>query len=343
MHHIKICFKSGSGRVKTLPYGIRQRALPISEGRKTMKKSKTKKLLTYVVICAVAMIAALNYHLFVFPNKFAPAGLNCICTMIQYITGISVGYMSLLINIPLAIVVYLKVSKSLALRSMFYVGVFSIMLVVLEKVDLSGIAYYTENGTSTILGPLVGGIIFGAGYSVLVRGSANSGGTDFVAALIHKYRPETNMFYIIFALNVTVALASYFVYDYKIEPVLLCILYSYMSSTVSDRMTKSGRAAVRFEIVTDYPEEIGQKIIQKLHHSATVVPARGLYAGREVNMLICVVNKGQMAKLADIIRSYPKTFAIMSSVNEVVGNFKKIDREGRQEQEILDRGDQAMV
>ena len=308
-----------------------------------MKNSKSKKLLTYLVIGAVAVMAALNYQLFVFPNKFAPAGLNGICTMIQYLTGLSVGYMSLLINIPLAIFVYLKVSRSLAMRSMFYVAVFSIMLVVLDKVDLSRFAYYTENGTSTILGPLAAGIIFGAGYSVLVQGSANSGGTDFVAAIIHKYRPEMNMFYIIFALNVTVAVSSYFVYDYKIEPVLLCILYSFMSSTVSDRMTKSGRAAVRFEIITDRPEEIGQKIIQKLHHSATVVPARGMYSGKEVNMLICVVNKGQMAKLADIIRSYPNTFAIMSSVNAVVGNFKKIDRDGKQEQDLLDHGDQAMV
>ena len=308
-----------------------------------MKKSKSKKFLTYLVIGAVAVMAALNYQLFVFPNKFAPSGLNGICTMIQYLTGLSVGYMSLLINIPLAILVYLKVSKSLAMRSMFYVVVFSIMLVVLDKVDLSRFAYYTENGTSTILGPLAAGIIFGAGYSVLVQGSANSGGTDFVAALIHKYRPEMNMFYIIFALNVIVAVSSYFVYDYQIEPVLLCILYSFMSSTVSDRMTKSGRAAVRFEIITDRPEEIGQKIIQKLRHSATVVPARGMYSGKEVNMLICVVNKSQMAKLADIIRSYPNTFAIMSSVNAVVGNFKKIDREGRQEKEILDHGDQAVV
>ena len=308
-----------------------------------MKNTKSKKLLTYVVIGAVAVMAALNYQLFVFPNKFAPAGLNGICTMIQYLTGLSVGYMSLLINIPLAIFVYLKVSRSLAMRSMFYVAVFSVMLVVLDKVDLTRFAYYTENGTSTILGPLAAGIIFGAGYSVLVQGSANSGGTDFVAAIIHKSRPEMNMFYIIFALNVTVAVSSYFVYDYKIEPVLLCILYSFMSSTVSDRMTKSGRAAVRFEIITDHPDEIGQKIIQKLHHSATVVPARGMYSGKEVDMLICVVNKGQMAKLADIIRSYPHTFAIMSSVNAVVGNFKKIDRDGKQEQDLLDHGDQAMV
>ena len=308
-----------------------------------MKKSKSKKLLTYGVIGLVAMVAALNYQLFVFPNRFAPAGLNGICTMIQYLSGISVGYLSLIINIPLAIFVYLKVSRSMAKRSMFYVGVFSIMLVVLDKVDLSRFVYYTENGTSAILGPLVGGIIFGSGISILVKASANSGGTDFVAAIIHKYRPDFNLFYIIFTLNVAVALASYFVYDYQIEPVLLCVLYSFMSSTVSDRMTKSGRAAVRFEIITDYPEEISQKIIQKLHHSATLIPGRGMYLGKEVSMLICVVNKSQMAKLADIVRSYPHTFAVMSSVNEVMGNFKKIDREGHQTQDLLDHGDHAMV
>ena len=60
-----------------------------------------KKLWTYLVIAAVALIAAVNYELFVFPNQFAPSGLNGICTMVQHITGISVGYLSLIINVPL--------------------------------------------------------------------------------------------------------------------------------------------------------------------------------------------------------------------------------------------------
>ena len=80
-----------------------------------------KKILTYAVIVLIAVIAALNYEIFIFPNRFAPAGLNGICTMIQHIFGISVGYMSLLINIPLAILVFFKVSKPLAVRSMVYV------------------------------------------------------------------------------------------------------------------------------------------------------------------------------------------------------------------------------
>ena len=87
---------------------------------------------TYFVIALVALAAALNYELFVFPNAFAPSGLNGICTMIQYISGISVGYMSLLINVPLALIVYFKVSKPMAVRSMVYVVVFSVGLLILD-------------------------------------------------------------------------------------------------------------------------------------------------------------------------------------------------------------------
>lgn len=306
-----------------------------------MTSKRARKVLTYCAISLVAVISAINYELFVFPNKFAPAGLNGICTMIQYITGISVGYMALAINIPLAIITYLKVSKSLALRSMTYVAVSSIAMVVLDGMDLSRFAYSTDTGTSAILGPLVAGIIFGSAYSLLVQGSSNSGGTDFIAAIIHKYRPDMNIFWLIFGLNIVVAVSSYFVYDFQIEPVLLCILYCYTSSTITDRLTKSGRSAVRFEIVTDYPDEISQKIIQKLHHSATLIPGKGMYLGKEVSILICVVNKSQMAKLADIVRSYPHTFAVMSNVSEVMGNFKKIDREGHVEVDLLDHGDQV--
>ena len=246
--------------------------------------SKAKKALTYGVIVVLALICALNYEIFVFPNKFAPSGLNGICTMIQHVFGISVGYLSLLINIPLAIWVYFSISKPLAIRSMVYVGTFSVALVLLDHVDLSAFYYVTENGTSTILGPLVGGIIYGSIYSMLVQCSAYTGGTDFIAAIIHKKRPEQNMFYLIFSLNVVVALISYFVYDYRIEPVILCILYAFTTSTVSDKLNKNGRSAVCFEIITDYPEEISREIIDKLHHSTTLIPAKGMQLFNRVDL-----------------------------------------------------------
>lgn len=301
--------------------------------------STMKKALTYVVITLIAVIAAFNYEIFVFPNSFAPAGLNGICTMIQYTFGISLGYMSLIINIPLALLVYFKISKPLAVRSMVYVVVFSVTLVVLDLFDLSSLYYVTENGTSSILGPLVAGIIWGSCYSLLVQCSAYSGGTDFIAALIHKRKPNQNMFFLIFLLNALVAGISFFVYDYKIEPVILCILYSFIGSTVTDKLTKNGRSAVCFEIITDYPEEISREIIQKLNHSTTLIPAKGMYSGRETNLLICVVNKTQIAAITAIVRKYPNTFAIMDPVSEVMGNFKRMDSDGKLEKQLLDSGD----
>lgn len=296
-----------------------------------------KKILTYAVIIAMACINAVNYELFVFPNQFAPSGLNGLCTMFQYVTNLNMGYLNLLLNLPLAIAVYFKVSKSLALRSMAYVLSFSAMLVMMEYVDLSAFAYSTPS--STILGPLVAGIIYGTICSVLLKAGAYAGGTDFVSSLIHKYRPDFNFFYTVFAMNVGVACISYFVYDFKIEPVLMCILYSFTTSTLIDRSNKSGRSAVRFEIITEHPEELSRLIIEKLHHSATMIPGKGIYKGKETNLLICVVNKPQAATMSAIIKSLPGTFAVCSQVSEVMGNFKRLDNKNNQEVQLLDQGD----
>ena len=298
-----------------------------------------KKICTYLVIVVVALVAAVNYELFVFPNQFAPSGINGICTMIQHITGISVGYLSLLVNVPLAIWVYLEVSKPVALRSMVYVVTFSLGLVLLDYVDLSAFAYATDNGTSKILGPLVAGIIMGYVYSILVKASAYSGGTDFISAIIHKRNPAKTVLGMSFVINTVIAVCSYFVYDYQMEPVILCIIYSFASSTVGERLMRSGREAVCFEIITDYPREISDEIIQKVHHSTTLIPAKGMYSGRETNMLICVVNKTQAAVVTRIIRKYPRTFAVMDPVSEVVGNFKDLNTDGKLVRHILDRGD----
>lgn len=301
--------------------------------------STAKKVWTYCAIAAVATLAALSYELFVFPNQFAPSGLNGICTMIQHMTGFSVGYMSLLINIPLAILCFKIVSRPLAIRSMIYVVIFSLGLLIFDKVDLSPIAYVTESGTSKILGPLIAGINMGFCYCILARSSAYSGGTDFVAAIIHKKIPSKNFFGLNFVINTCIAIASFFVYDHQMEPVILCILYSFASTTVADRMMRSGKSAVRFEIITDFPENISRDIINELHHSATVVPGKGMYKEHLTNILICVVNKTQVAALCNIVKRYPNSFAIMDQVIEVVGNFKSLDDRGKVVHDVLDHGD----
>ena len=298
-----------------------------------------KKIWTYLVIMGIGFLGAMNYELFVFPNQFAPSGVNGICTIIQHVFGVSVGSLSLLINVPLAALCYFKCSKPIALRSMVYVLTFSLGLIILDHVDLSMFAYSTPNGTSKILGPLVAGIIHGFDCSILARASAYSGGTDFISALIHEKDPNKSVYGLTFLMNVGIAVTSYFVYGYQMEPVILCILYSFSASTLVERRIKSGREAVCFEIITDYPKEISEEIIRKVHHTTTLIPAKGMYSGRETNMLICVVNKTQVSIVSRIIRKYPYTFAVMDPVSEVMGNFKSLNTDGTQVKEILDHGD----
>ena len=298
-----------------------------------------KKVWTYLVIAGVGIIGALNYELFVFPNQFAPSGVNGICTIIQHVLGVSVGSLSLIINVPLAILCYFKASKPIAIRSMVYVLTFSLGLLIFDHLDLSMFAYSTPNGTSKIMGPLVAGVIHGFDCTILARASAYSGGTDFISALIHVKHPQKSVYGLTFIMNVIIAVTSYFVYGYQMEPVIMCILYSFTSSTLVERRVKSGREAVCFEIITDYPQEISDEIIRKVKHTTTLIPAKGMYSGRETNMLICVVNKTQVSAVSRIIRKYPYTFAIMDPVSEVMGNFKSLNTDGTRVKSLLDHGD----
>ena len=296
----------------------------------------TKKIVSYLFIILLGLVLALDYQLFVFPNDFAPAGLNGIFTMIQYVFGFKLSNASIILNIPLFFVVFFAVSRPFATRAMTFLLSFSGFLMLLDMVDLSAFVYSTT--ISTLLGPAVGGMISGVcGYYMHQMGSC-MGGTEFIAKLIHKKNPSFNLFSIMFALNVAVACASYFVYDYKIEPVLLCIIYSYFSSSIRDNMNRKHQSAIRCEIVTEHGEKLGREIINTLHHSVTELPGKGLYTGKEKSVLVCILNSSQLNELTKIVAEYPDSFVTVSQVNAVVGNFRRLDSHNNPEKELLDSG-----
>lgn len=302
-------------------------------------KNRLKVFVSYCIVVLVALMVAINYHLFVFPNRFAPAGLNGLFTMLQHVFGFKLSYTTIIMNVPLAIVAYFITSKPRALRSLTYSVAFSVFLMLLDYVDLSSLAYSTVN--STLLGPLVAGMITGFGGYVMHRMNACYGGTEFLASFIHKYKPNVNFFNVIFVLNISVAIVSYFVYDYQIEPVLLCIIYSFASSSVRDTLNKKHESAVRCEIITDRPDEMSDAIIQQLHHSATVLPCKGAYTGQDKAILLCIVNVSQVTELTRIASQFPDSFVVVSSATKILGNFKRFDSHGNPEVHIYDQGSVA--
>lgn len=291
-----------------------------------MTVQKRRVVFDYLIIIALAILMAFNYQIFILHNAFAPAGISGIATIIQHLFGFSVSYMSMLVNIPLAIYCYFKVEKQFAIRTLVNVVVFSVMLLLLQKniIDVRPFIYQTNDGRSTLLAPVAAGVVNGFIYGYTIRSGGSTGGTDSVASIIHKYRPEYPMLRIIFIINCCVACLSYFVFDYSIEPVILCIIYNYLTSTGSDSILKGGKQALKAEIITAHPQEVTDRLIKELRHSTTILQAEGGYTHQQKTMLICVINKHQISRFTDIISDFPDTFACISSVNETLGNFKKI-------------------
>lgn len=285
-----------------------------------------KKSLGYLNISLAAVLLAFNYYIFIVTNNFAPAGLNGIATMIQYKTGFSISYMSLLINIPLSITAYFLVQKQFAVKTLLFSLMYSISFLVLQNSDLTYIQYNAQ-GHDTIYPVILSGVISGVVYGVCFRSNASTGGTDVVSRYINKIRPDTNFFVVTFTLNGIVAVSSVFVYadnalNYK--PMALCILYCFISTYVGNLLLKTTKTAYKFTIITTHKDEFVEEITRKLHHGCTQIDAIGTYTGTKKSVLLCVVNKHQLNDFQKIVSKYDNTFTYFEIVNETYGNFKHI-------------------
>ena len=295
-------------------------------------KNKVNTAVSYVIISLIAILLAFNYQLFIVKNGFAPAGLNGIATMIQYKTGFSIGYMSLLINIPLCILAYFFVDKQFAKRSLVFCLVYSFSFLYLQKIGLEAFQYDAQ-GHDTVFPVIISGVISGFVYGICMRNNASTGGTDIVSKYISKKRPHMNFFWVTFCLNTVVAISSFFVYAkpdtlgtliYDYKPVCLCILYCFISSFLGSYIIKGTKTACKFTVITTHPQEITEEIKNTLRHGSTEISALGSYSHENKTVLICVVNKHQIFDFNSILKKYDNTFAFSETVNETVGNFKQI-------------------
>ncbi len=281
---------------------------------------------SYSIIFAMAVILALNYHIFIIKNNFAPAGLNGIAVMLQYKTGFSISYMSLLINIPLCIFAFFMIKKNFALRTFWFIIVYSVTYLYLQKVNFA-FFQYDAGGHDTIFPCIISGVISGFVSGVCLKLHSSTGGTEIISKYINKIKPNSNFFLVYTLLNAIVAVSSLFVYsentaNYK--PVALCLTYCFISGFVGNYIIKGTKTAYKFTVVTTHPDEISEKIIQHIKHGITRISAEGAFTKDEKALLICVVNKHQLIDFKNIIDSFDNTFSFCETVNETFGNFKRL-------------------
>lgn len=297
-----------------------------------MQTKPAQKVLMYMEIILLAILLAFNYQLFIVENGFAPAGINGIATMVQYKTGFSIAYMSLLINVPLCVLAYFLVHKSFAKRSLCFCLVYSFAFLFLQKLGLENFQYDAQ-GHDTVFPVMLSGMISGLVYGFCFRLNASTGGTDIVSKYISKKKPALNFFWVTFILNAVVAAISFFVYAqpgaggvmvYDYKPVCLCVMYCFISSFMGNYILRGTKTAVKFTIVTAHADEINEEIFRKLKHGSTKIPGTGSFSNNPRDVLICVVNRHQIVEFQKILKKYDNTFSFSETVNETYGNFAHI-------------------
>ena len=299
-----------------------------------MLSIKKSKILPFVLLALAALLLAFNYRLFIVPNRFAPAGINGIATMIQARFGFSIAYMSLLINVPLCIFAYFFVNREYAIRSLFFSVSYSAFYRAFQSIEALDRFTYDAANNDVIFPVIISGVIGGCVYAMCARENGSTGGTDIVAKYINCKNPLFNFFYVTFSINAVVAFASYFVYTdvnvltgeiiYNYKPVCMCMLYCFISSYMGNRMIRGMHNAYQFTVVTTHADEIDREIVETLHHSATRMKGLGAYNNTERDVILCVVNKAQLYDFRAILEKYDNTFAFVQMTHTTIGNFKRI-------------------
>ena len=291
-----------------------------------MKIAKSEWL-SYITIVIMALLLSANYYIFIIENNFAPAGLNGIATMIQYKTGFSISYISLIINIPLCFISAFVVERKYAVKSLVFTLVYSFSYLLLQKIDPQALQYDAA-GHDTVFPVIISGVISGFVCGICFKNNSCSGGMEIVSKMFSAKNPDFNFFTVAFTLNAIVAGISLFVYadgngiNYK--PVALCITYCFICNFVGNYIIKGYKSAYKFTVITTHPDEISNEITGTLKHSATKVEARGAYSDTSKTVLLCVVNKNQLNDFSKIIAQYDNTFSFCESVSETYGNFKHV-------------------
>ncbi|MCH5156131.1 MAG: YitT family protein [Clostridiales bacterium] len=308
----------------------------VSTGEKGKQKAaltpeqKKKRIRNFVLVPCMILISAfirsVCVRLFMTSPalNFAPGGVTGIGTMIEYKTGFSTGYTNVIINIPLVIIAFFFLSRAYAIKSACAVGLASAGMVLMQQLDFP--QYGVTNGvidpaSEPVLGAIACGVLGGVGVAIMIRAGASNGGTDIIAALIQRKYEAAGITWFIMGLDAMVVMSSYFVYDNGLTPVFMSFTQQFASALVGDFILTGFKSAIKYEIITDDPEELSAELIAKLKHSVTKIDAMGMYAHSNKALLVCVIHKRQVTEFNNILKKYKNTFAYVTSTSEVFGKF----------------------
>ncbi|MGY4688956.1 YitT family protein [Salibacterium sp. K-3] len=276
-------------------------------------------LLQTVYILAGSTILALSYNLFLLPNRIASGGLSGFATIVYEVSGIEPAVTLWVLNIPLFIAGMLLLGgwkyggKTLA-------GTLFVPLVI----------YVTRNIEAAVDDPLLaalfGGIGVGAGLGLVFRAAASTGGTDLLAQIIHKYT-GASLGASVFIMDGLIVTTSAFVFS--LEYALYALIALFVTGKTIDIVQAGiGYAKVAL-IITQKEEDVRRVILECVDRGITRLPGEGGYTNDARPVLLCVVNRNEVASLKQWVQSADRdAFVIVTDAAEVLGKGFKNESPG---------------
>lgn len=275
---------------------------------------QTKKV---AVVIIGAFLVAISINMFLIPANVYSSGFTGIAQLLSKVItentpfSISMGYLLLLLNIPVAILGWKKVGKSFTIYSVLSV-LFSTFF--LEMIPIKEVAH------DILLNAVFGGVILAIGVGITLKWGGSTGGMDILAMWLSRMKDKPIGNYM-FTLNAVIIITAGYLYGW--EKALYTLVTLYTTTRVIDAIHTRHEKLTAL-IITRKGEELKKAIHAKLVRGITTIPAKGAYTNETKDMMMIVITRYELFDLERIIKKVdPKAFTNIMETTSVVGFFRR--------------------
>lgn len=280
-----------------------------------------------------SLISALAINILYVPTHLTMGGVTGIAIIIYQAVlpyfQIPLGLLILFLNIPILILGVKKISRTFAWRSLIGTVVFSLIIDLTSPVMAPWFEAYINRPLQTgrpdpLLYCVFGGVLFGLGVGVIFRSGFTTGGTDILAIVVkRKFKTfSTGQFLMIF--DAAIVMSSVFVFRNAAESGILLAMYSFIAMFLTaksvDIMLEGFDYTRTAYIISDQSQAIAKRILNDLNRGVTSLSGRGMFTGKDKEVLLCVLSSKQVPDLKEIVEDVDENaFMFVIEAREVVG------------------------
>lgn len=262
---------------------------------------------------AGAFLQALGVWCFIEPCRIAPGGVSGMALLVNYLTAVPVGVMTLVLNIPLLISSYLCLNRKMTWKT--------IQTVLIMSLVLDGLVtpLFPQYVGDKLLSSVFGGILAGVGMAMIFMRDSTTGGGDILAKLLQKRFPYMHTGYALMMTDAVVIAASVLVFG-KLEAALYGMIYMVATTQTIDAILYGMNKGAMVMIHSEKNREIAEEIMERLNRGTTLFKSVGGFSKKEGETLLCVIDRKQFYLVKEIAYAHdPRAFVVVSETKETYG------------------------